>query len=141
MGRSVKKGPFVQDALLKRVHGMNTRNEKRVIKTWSRASTVLPEFVGHTFAVHNGNKFIPVYVTENMVGHKLGEFSPTRIFRGHTGARKEDKKVETPGAAPGTPGAPGAPSAPGAAPAAAPAAAGAAAPAPAPAAPGKGGKR
>src|SRR5436189_879665 len=109
MGRSVKKGPFVQDALLKRVHGMNTRNEKRVIKTWSRASTVLPEFVGHTFAVHNGNKFIPVYVTENMVGHKLGEFSPTRIFRGHTGARKEDKKVETPGA----------PSAPGAAPAAA----------------------
>ena len=99
MGRSVKKGPFVQDALLKRVHGMNTRNEKRVIKTWSRASTVLPEFVGHTFAVHNGNKFIPVYVTENMVGHKLGEFSPTRLFRGHTGARKEDKKVETPGAA------------------------------------------
>ena len=99
MGRSVKKGPFVQDALLKRVHGMNTRNEKRVIKTWSRASTVLPEFVGHTFAVHNGNKFIPVYVTENMVGHKLGEFSPTRLFRGHTGARKEDKKVETPGGA------------------------------------------
>src|SRR6185295_6902743 len=99
MGRSVKKGPFVQDALLKRVHGMNTRNEKRVIKTWSRASTVLPEFVGHTFAVHNGNKFIPVYVTENMVGHKLGEFSPTRVFRGHTGARKEDKKVEKPGAA------------------------------------------
>jgi small subunit ribosomal protein S19 len=84
MGRSVKKGPFVQDALLKRVHGMNTRNEKKVIKTWSRASTVLPEFVGHTFAVHNGNKFIPVYVTENMVGHKLGEFAPTRTFKGHT---------------------------------------------------------
>ncbi len=125
MGRSVKKGPFVQDALLKRVHGMNTRNEKRVIKTWSRASTVLPEFVGHTFAVHNGNKFIPVYVTENMVGHKLGEFSPTRLFRGHTGARKEDKTVPVPG----KPGAPGAPSAPGAAPAAAPAA-GAAPPAP-----------
>src|SRR2546423_11988129 len=124
MGRSVKKGPFVQDALLKRVHGMNTRNEKRVIKTWSRASTVLPEFVGHTFAVHNGNKFIPVYVTENMVGHKLGEFSPTRLFRGHTGARKEDKKVEMPG------GASGAPSAGAAAPAAAPA--------PAPAAGGKG---
>src|SRR5438128_2185516 len=99
MGRSVKKGPFVQDALLKRVHGMNQRNEKRVIKTWSRASTVLPEFVGHTFAVHNGNKFIPVYVTENMVGHKLGEFSPTRLFRGHTGARKEDKKVDMPAAA------------------------------------------
>ena len=89
MGRSVKKGPFVQDALLKRVHGMNTRNEKRVIKTWSRASTVLPEFVGHTFAVHNGNKFIPVYVTENMVGHKLGEFSPTRTFKGHSGTKAE----------------------------------------------------
>jgi small subunit ribosomal protein S19 len=129
MGRSVKKGPFVQDALLKRVHGMNSRNEKRVIKTWSRASTVLPEFVGHTFAVHNGNKFIPVYVTENMVGHKLGEFSPTRLFRGHTGARKEDKTVVVPGK-------PGAPGAPGAAPAAAPAA-GTAAPA---AAPAKGGK-
>ena len=100
MGRSVKKGPFVQDALLKRVHGMNSRNEKRVIKTWSRASTVLPEFVGHTFAVHNGNKFIPVYVTENMVGHKLGEFAPTRLFRGHTGARKDDAKVGNPGAAP-----------------------------------------
>src|SRR5687768_18046407 len=117
MGRSVKKGPFVQDALLKRVHGMNTRNEKRVIKTWSRASTVLPEFVGHTFAVHNGNKFIPVYVTENMVGHKLGEFSPTRIFRGHTGARKEDVKVAVPGK-PGAPGAPGAAPTAGAAPAA-----------------------
>jgi small subunit ribosomal protein S19 len=102
MGRSVKKGPFVQDALLKRVHGMNQRNEKRVIKTWSRASTVLPEFVGHTFAVHNGNKFIPVYVTENMVGHKLGEFSPTRLFRGHTGARKEDKKVDAPPSAGGS---------------------------------------
>jgi len=132
MGRSVKKGPFVQDALLKRVHGMNSRNEKRVIKTWSRASTVLPEFVGHTFAVHNGNKFIPVYVTENMVGHKLGEFSPTRLFRGHTGARKEDTKVPVPGKA-------GGPGAPGAAPAAAtPAAAPAAAPA---APPAKGGKR
>jgi len=135
MGRSVKKGPFVQDALLKRVHGMNTRNEKRVIKTWSRASTVLPEFVGHTFAVHNGNKFIPVYVTENMVGHKLGEFSPTRLFRGHTGARKEDVKVPVPGKA-------GAPGAPGAAPdAGAGAAAPAAAPTAAPAAPAKGGKR
>src|SRR5262245_16268154 len=117
MGRSVKKGPFVQDALLKRVHGMNTRNEKKVIKTWSRASPVRPEFVGHTFAVHNGNKFIPVYVTENMVGHKLGEFAPTRLFRGHTGARKDDAKAPMPG----KPGAPGAPAA-GAAPAAAPAA-------------------
>jgi small subunit ribosomal protein S19 len=114
MGRSVKKGPFVQDALLKRVHAMNTRNEKRVIKTWSRASTVLPEFVGHTFAVHNGNKFIPVYVTENMVGHKLGEFAPTRLFRGHTGARKEDKTAPVPSKAPAA-------AAPAASPAAAPA--------------------
>ena len=93
MARSVKKGPFVQDALLKRVTGMNTRSEKKVVKTWSRASTVLPEFVGHTFAVHNGNKFIPVYVTENMVGHKLGEFAPTRLFRGHTGNKATDKKA------------------------------------------------
>ena len=84
MGRSVKKGPFVQEALGKKVEALNAKSEKRVIKTWSRASTVLPEFVGHTFAVHNGNKFIPVYVTENMVGHKLGEFSPTRTFKGHS---------------------------------------------------------
>ena len=88
MGRSVKKGPFVQEALRERVRAMNDRNEKRVVKTWSRASTVIPEFVGHTFAVHNGNKFIPVYVTENMVGHKLGEFAPTRLFRGHAGDRQ-----------------------------------------------------
>ncbi len=93
MGRSVKKGPFVQESLMDRVRGMNQRNEKRVVKTWSRASTVLPDFVGHTFAVHNGNKFIPVYVTENMVGHKLGEFAPTRLFRGHTGAKPTDKKA------------------------------------------------
>ena len=92
MARSIKKGPFVQDSLMKRVQGMNARNEKKVVKTWSRASTILPEFVGHTFAVHNGNKFIPVYVTENMVGHKLGEFSPTRLFRGHAGAKVEAKK-------------------------------------------------
>jgi small subunit ribosomal protein S19 len=72
---------------------MNGRNEKKVMKTWSRASTILPDFVGHTFAVHNGNKFIPVYVTENMVGHKLGEFSPTRLFRGHTGNKVVDKKA------------------------------------------------
>ena len=98
MGRSVKKGPFVQEALAKRVEALNSRNEKRVIKTWSRASTVLPEFVGHTFAVHNGNKFIPVYVTENMVGHKLGEFAPTRLFRGHTGQKAVDKKAPTPAA-------------------------------------------
>ena len=92
MGRSVKKGPFVQEALAKKVEAMSAANQKKVIKTWSRASTVLPEFVGHTFAVHNGNKFIPVYVTENMVGHKLGEFAPTRLFRGHTAA-KTDKKA------------------------------------------------
>ena len=91
MGRSVKKGPFIQESLMKRVRSMNDRNEKRVMKTWSRASTITPDFVGHTFAVHNGNKFIPVYVTENMVGHRLGEFAPTRLFRGHTGANKVDK--------------------------------------------------
>ncbi len=102
MGRSVKKGPFVQEALTKKVDALNAKNEKRVIKTWSRASTVLPEFVGHTFAVHNGNKFIPVYVTENMVGHKLGEFAPTRLFRGHTGAKAADKKAPAP-AAPAAP--------------------------------------
>ena len=96
MARSVKKGPFVQESLLGRVRAMNGRNEKRVVKTWSRASTVLPDFVGHTFAVHNGNKFIPVYVTENMVGHKLGEFSPTRLFRGHTGGKPADKKTSAP---------------------------------------------
>ena len=94
MSRSVKKGPFVQDSLLKKVRALNERNEKRVVKTWSRASTVTPEFVGHTFAVHNGNKFIPVYVTENMVGHKLGEFAPTRTFKGHSGT-KADKAEKT----------------------------------------------
>ena len=93
MARSIKKGPFIQEALLKRVQTMNAKSEKKVVKTWSRASTVIPEFVGHTFAVHNGNKFIPVYVTENMVGHKLGEFAPTRLFRGHSGNNKIDKKA------------------------------------------------
>ena len=93
MASSVKKGPFVQESLLNKVRAMNQRNEKRVMKTWSRASTVTPEFVGHTFAVHNGNKFIPVYVTENMVGHKLGEFAPTRLFRGHSGNKASDKKA------------------------------------------------
>jgi len=107
MARSVKKGPYVQDALMTKVLGMNGRNEKRVIKTWGRSSTIVPDFVGHTFAVHNGNKFIPVYVTENMVGHKLGEFAPTRLFRGHTGAGKPtDKKASgvatTGGGAPGS---------------------------------------
>ena len=94
MARSVKKGPFVQDALMKKVSVLNAKNEKRVVKTWSRASTILPEFVGHTFAVHNGNKFVPEYVTENMVGHKLGEFSPTRVFKGHSGKLATDKKAK-----------------------------------------------
>ena len=84
MGRSLKKGPFVDTSLLEKVEVMNRGSEKKVIKTWSRRSTVVPEMVGHTLAVHNGRKFIPVYVTENMVGHKLGEFSPTRQFRGHS---------------------------------------------------------
>ena len=110
MGRSLKKGPFVDTHLLEKVEGMNRAGDKKVIKTWSRRSTVIPEMVGHTLAVHNGKKFVPVYVTENMVGHKLGEFAPTRLFRGHTGAVKAtDKKaggVPTggPGSAPaGTP--------------------------------------
>lgn len=89
MPRSVKKGPFIHYKLLARVRKMNDNNQKKIIKTWSRASTISPEFVGHTIAVHNGNKMVPVYVTENMVGHKLGEFSPTRIFRGHPGTKAE----------------------------------------------------
>jgi small subunit ribosomal protein S19 len=87
MARSVKKGPYVEEALLRRIEALNTANEKRVLKTWSRRSTITPDFVGHTIAVHNGNKFIPVYVSENMVGHRLGEFAPTRLFRGHTGTK------------------------------------------------------
>ena len=83
MSRSVKKGPFVQQRLLVRVQGMNKRNERKVVKTWSRASVIFPTFIGHTIAVYNGKKHIPVYITENMVGHRLGEFSPTRSFRGH----------------------------------------------------------
>jgi small subunit ribosomal protein S19 len=94
MARSLKKGPYVEDRLLARVHEMNQKGDKRVLKTWSRASMITPDFVGHTIAVHNGNKFIPVYVTENMVGHKLGEFSPTRIFRGHSGRIAAEKKVK-----------------------------------------------
>ncbi len=93
MPRSVKKGPYVEPSLMKKIEQLNDRNEKRVFKTWSRRSTITPEFVGHTLAVHNGNKFIPVYVSENMVGHKLGEFAPTRLFRGHTGGGKSDKKT------------------------------------------------
>ena len=88
MGRSIKKGPFVQPKLLERVQEMNKNSEKRVLKTWSRASTIFPDFVGHTFAVHDGRKHVPVYVTEDMVGHKLGEFAPTRTYRGHAGAKK-----------------------------------------------------
>ncbi len=84
MARSTKKGPFIDASLAKKVEGMNTRNEKKVLRTWSRRSTIVPEMLGHTLAVHNGKKFIPVYVTENMVGHKLGEFSPTRTFKGHS---------------------------------------------------------
>ena len=88
MARSVKKGPFIDDHLAKKVDEMSRASQKKVIKTWSRRSTVLPEFVGHTFAVHNGRKFIPVFVTENMVGHKLGEFAPSRTFGGHAADRK-----------------------------------------------------
>ncbi len=92
MPRSVKKGPYIDEKLLRKVELMNARNERTVIRTWSRASTISPDFVGHTVAVHNGNKFIPVYISENMVGHKLGEFSPTRLFRGH-GGKLADKRL------------------------------------------------
>jgi small subunit ribosomal protein S19 len=112
MARSIKKGPFVEEALLRKILGLNATNEKRVLKTWSRRSTITPEFVGHTIAVHNGNKFVPVYVSENMVGHHLGEFAPTRLFRGHGGR---------PTAAPEKGPAPTAPGAPTAAPTSAPA--------------------
>ncbi len=91
MGRSLKKGPFTDDYLLKKVEVLVAKNQKSVVKTWSRRSTIVPDFIGHTLAVHNGKKFIPVYVTENMVGHKLGEFSPTRIFKGH--AAKSNEKA------------------------------------------------
>ena len=87
MGRSVKKGPFVQPVLLKRIQEMNAAGEKRILKTWSRSSTIFPDVVGHTIAVHDGRKHVPVYVTEDMVGHKLGEFAPTRTFRGHVGSK------------------------------------------------------
>ena len=105
MGRSLKKGPFVDTHLLEKIEVMNRGAEKKVIKTWSRRSTVVPEMVGHTLAVHNGKKFIPVCVTENMVGHKLGEFAPTRIFKGHT-TRVAERAASVAGA-PGAPGAPG----------------------------------
>ncbi len=89
MARSLKKGPYVDDKLSQRVEALNKSNQKKVVKTWSRSSTITPDFVGHTIAVHNGNKFIPVYIQESMVGHKLGEFAPTRIFRGHPGGKSE----------------------------------------------------
>jgi len=110
MPRSLKKGPFVDDHLREKVDALNSRNEKKVIKTWSRRSTILPEMVGHTIAVHNGKKFIPVYVTEQMVGHKLGEFAPTRTFKGHAVRAALERAA---GAAP----LPGAPAPAGAAPA------------------------
>ena len=92
MGRSVKKGPFVEERLMKRIDAMNDAGEKRVIKTWSRASTIFPEMVGHTIAVHDGRKHVPVYVSEDTVGHKLGEFAPTRTFKGHAGAKTTGAK-------------------------------------------------
>jgi small subunit ribosomal protein S19 len=104
MARSIKKGAFIDHHVVKKVEEMNRTNQKKVVKTWSRRSTIVPELVGHTFAVHNGRKFIPVFVTENMVGHKLGEFAPTRTFHGHTG----DKKAAKPGGAGAAP-APAAP--------------------------------
>jgi small subunit ribosomal protein S19 len=94
MGRSIRKGPFIDGHLRDKVQGLNAKNEKKVIRTWSRRSTIHPEFVGHTIAVHNGKKFIPVYVTENMVGHKLGEFSPTRHFRGHSAKSGTEKAAK-----------------------------------------------
>ena len=104
MSRSLKKGPFIDVHLLEKVEAMNQEKEKKVIKTWSRRSTVIPEMVGHTLAVHNGKKFVPVYITENMVGHKLGEFSPTRQFKGHSNrADKAAAAAAAPGAAPSAP--------------------------------------
>jgi small subunit ribosomal protein S19 len=94
MGRSIRKGPFIDGHLRVKVQALNAKNEKKVIRTWSRRSTIFPEFVGHTIAVHNGKKFIPVYVTENMVGHKLGEFSPTRHFRGHSAKSGTEKAAK-----------------------------------------------
>ena len=92
MGRSIKKGPFVEERLMKRIVDMNNAGEKRVVKTWSRASTIFPEFVGHTIAVHDGRKHVPVYVSEDMVGHKLGEFAPTRTYKGHAGSKTTNSR-------------------------------------------------
>src|SRR5947207_2697385 len=99
MGRSVKKGPYVEPSLLVKITALNEKNEKKVFKTWSRRSTITPDFVGHTLAVHNGNKFIPVYITENMVGHKLGEFAATRLFRGHSAKGSAQEREEAAAAA------------------------------------------
>lgn len=96
MSRSLKKGPYIDEKLSARVEALNKSNQKKVLKTWARDCTISPEFVGHTFAVHNGNKFIPVYITEAMVGHKLGEFAPTRIFRGHSSVKKETTTTPAP---------------------------------------------
>ena len=115
--RSQKKGPFIDKPLNDAIAAMNARNEKKIYKTWSRRSTVIPEMVGHTIAVHNGKKFIPVYVTENMVGHKLGEFSPTRTFKGHSAAGTKDKAVAAAGPPAGGGGGGGAPAGGGGAPA------------------------
>ena len=110
MTRSIRKGPFVDAHLQKKVAALNATREKKVIKTWSRRSTVIPEMVGHTIAVHNGRKFVPVYISENMVGHKLGEFALTRTFKGHSGKKVEKvvKPTGAPGAAPAAPAAPAA---------------------------------
>jgi small subunit ribosomal protein S19 len=91
MARSIKKGPYIDPNLMRKIDALNFTGEKKVVKTWARRSTIPPEFVGHTFAIHNGNKFIPVYITENMVGHKLGEFAPTRTFRGHAGQKVSER--------------------------------------------------
>ena len=115
MARSLKKGPFVDGHLREKVEGLNARNEKKVVKTWSRRSTIVPEMIGHTLAVHNGRKFIPVYVTEQMIGHKLGEFSPTRTFKGHAVKAALERAA---GLAPAAGAAPGGGAAPAAAPAA-----------------------
>jgi len=104
--RSLKKGPFIDDHLMKAILAMNAKNEKKIHKTWSRRSTITPEMVGHTIAVHNGKKFIPVYIIENMVGHKLGEFAPTRIFKGHSAAGSKDKAIAPAGPPHGGGGAP-----------------------------------
>lgn len=94
MGRSLKKGPYVEARLLQRIRDLNERNEKRMLKTWARASTIVPEMVGHTIAVHDGRKHVPVYITEDMVGHKLGEFAPTRTFRGHAGQTERSARLK-----------------------------------------------